>query len=243
MALSNKFGWLVLTTGNKSEMAVGYATLYGDTAGGYGVLKDVLKTRVFRLCRSSTSGPRRADPRGGHHEAAVGRAPTRPARRREPPPYEVLDEVLRQYVEQDRAAEIIRSGLDGGRRAGRPAGRPGGVQAPADPAGPASARRRSARTAASRSPTGYRYGPHVSDPGSDRSTPSSSTSPAWLSPPAFAPFVSVLGDQLPFDEALELMMGSYREDTDHPGTGSSGARSAMAEWFAHVDAGGEGARA
>jgi NAD+ synthase (glutamine-hydrolysing) len=51
MALSNKFGWLVLTTGNKSEMAVGYATLYGDTAGGYGVLKDVLKTRVFQLCR------------------------------------------------------------------------------------------------------------------------------------------------------------------------------------------------
>src|SRR5947209_9610557 len=51
MALSNKFGWLVLTTGNKSEMSVGYATLYGDMAGGFGVLKDVFKGRVYRLVR------------------------------------------------------------------------------------------------------------------------------------------------------------------------------------------------
>ncbi len=58
MALSNKFGWLVLTTGNKSEMAVGYATLYGDTCGGYAVIKDVLKTRVFQLLpRCATTAP------------------------------------------------------------------------------------------------------------------------------------------------------------------------------------------
>ena len=51
MALSNKFGWLVLTTGNKSEMAVGYSTLYGDMAGGFAVIKDVPKLLVYRLCR------------------------------------------------------------------------------------------------------------------------------------------------------------------------------------------------
>ncbi len=51
MALSNKFGWLVLTTGNKSELAVGYSTLYGDTAGGFAVIKDVPKTLVYRLCQ------------------------------------------------------------------------------------------------------------------------------------------------------------------------------------------------
>ena len=114
MALSNKFGWLVLTTGNKSEMAVGYATLYGDTAGGYGVLKDVLKTRVFRLCRL-------VNERAGRElipEAVITKPPSaelRPDQRDDQslPPYEVLDEVLRQYVEEDRtAAEIIRSGLD-----------------------------------------------------------------------------------------------------------------------------------
>ena len=58
MALSNEFGWMVLTTGNKSEMAVGYFTIYGDSVGGYAVIKDVLKTEVYRLCAAtSTSGP------------------------------------------------------------------------------------------------------------------------------------------------------------------------------------------
>ena len=86
MALSNKFGWLVLTTGNKSEMAVGYATLYGDMAGGFAVLKDVPKTLVYRLARV----PQLAGPGGGpipavdHRAGAVGRAgaPTRPTRTR-----------------------------------------------------------------------------------------------------------------------------------------------------------------
>ena len=61
MALSNKFGWLVLTTGNKSEMAVGYSTLYGDTAGGFAVIKDVPKLLVYELCRdrNARAGPRR----------------------------------------------------------------------------------------------------------------------------------------------------------------------------------------
>ena len=84
MALSNKFGWLVLTTGNKSEMAVGYSTLYGDTAGGFAVIKDVLKTTVYRLCEHrNTIGA--CDPDRRADEAPVGRAASRPARRPEPP--------------------------------------------------------------------------------------------------------------------------------------------------------------
>ena len=82
MALSNKFGWLVLTTGNKSEMAVGYATLYGDMAGGFAVLKDVPKTLVYRLAAYRNS----LGPGGGPHPAvhhrpgSVGRACRRPDR-------------------------------------------------------------------------------------------------------------------------------------------------------------------
>ena len=85
MALSNKFGWLVLTTGNKSEMAVGYSTLYGDSAGGFAVIKDVYKTTVYQLCRyvNDAAGPG-DHPRGRVHQAAVGRAAPRPARRPEP---------------------------------------------------------------------------------------------------------------------------------------------------------------
>ena len=79
MALSNKFGSIVLTTGNKSEMAVGYATLYGDMAGGFAVLKDISKTLVYRLCRYRNElGPR--DSRADHHPPAVGRAARRPDR-------------------------------------------------------------------------------------------------------------------------------------------------------------------
>ena len=65
MALSNKLGWLVLTTGNKSEVAVGYSTLYGDTAGGFAVIKDVPKTLVYRLCawRNEQPGDRRRSSR------------------------------------------------------------------------------------------------------------------------------------------------------------------------------------
>ena len=81
MALSNKFGWLVLTTGNKSEMAVGYATLYGDMAGGFAVLKDVPKTLVYGLAGYRNSlGPGAAHPGVDHRPGAVGRTGRRPDR-------------------------------------------------------------------------------------------------------------------------------------------------------------------
>ena len=85
MALSNEFGWMVLTTGNKSEMAVGYFTIYGDSVGGYGVIKDVLKTARLRAepLRQRAGRPG-GHPRGRAHQAAVGRAATGPARRPEP---------------------------------------------------------------------------------------------------------------------------------------------------------------
>jgi NAD+ synthase (glutamine-hydrolysing) len=114
MALSNKLGWLVLTTGNKSEMATGYATLYGDMAGGFAVIKDVPKTLVYRL---------------SHYRNAQGPVPVIPPRiiEKEPsaelrpdqrdidtlPPYEVLDPIVEAYVEDDRSAEeIVAMGFD-----------------------------------------------------------------------------------------------------------------------------------
>ena len=112
MALSNKFGWMVLATGNKSEMAVGYFTLYGDSVGGYAVIKDVLKTRVYDLCRYYNR-------RVGSEvisESVITKPPSaelRPDQRDDQslPPYEVLDPILRLYVEEDRtAAEIIELG-------------------------------------------------------------------------------------------------------------------------------------
>ncbi len=112
MALSNKFGWLVLTTGNKSEMSVGYATLYGDMAGGFAVIKDVPKVLVYDLCRyRNTVGP--AIP-----ENVLVKAPTAELRPDQKdtdslPPYEELDPILRAYVEEDRTAEeIIASSRD-----------------------------------------------------------------------------------------------------------------------------------
>jgi NAD+ synthase (glutamine-hydrolysing) len=108
MGLSNAFGWLLLNTGNKSESSVGYSTLYGDSAGGYAVIKDVSKLRVYELCR--------------HRNASAGRdvipvsvltkppsAELRPDQRDDQslPPYEVLDPILALYVEQDLAAEDI----------------------------------------------------------------------------------------------------------------------------------------
>jgi NAD+ synthase (glutamine-hydrolysing) len=112
MALSNKFGWMVLTTGNKSEMAVGYFTIYGDSVGGYAVIKDVLKTRVYDLCRH-------VNERHGRpvvNESVLTKPPSaelRPDQRDDQslPPYEVLDPILRLYVEDDRTApEIIEMG-------------------------------------------------------------------------------------------------------------------------------------
>jgi NAD+ synthase (glutamine-hydrolysing) len=113
MAISNKKGYLVLTTGNKSEMAVGYATLYGDMAGGFDVLKDVPKTLVFRLCEyRNTLGaviPQRVIDRPPSAELA-------PDQKDEDslPPYPVLDEILKLYIEFDLSADaIIAEGFDG----------------------------------------------------------------------------------------------------------------------------------
>ena len=114
MALSNKHGWMVLTTGNKSEIAVGYFTIYGDSVGGYGVIKDVLKTRVYDLCRYVN----RRDGRETINEHVITKPPSaelRPDQRDDQslPPYEVLDPILALYVEEDRtAAEIIEMGHD-----------------------------------------------------------------------------------------------------------------------------------
>ena len=106
MALSNKFGWLVLTTGNKSELSVGYATLYGDMAGGFAVLKDVLKTWVYRLAVWRNRGgeviPRRVLDKPPTAELRAGQRDSDSL-----PPYDVLDGILEAYVEEDRGpAEI-----------------------------------------------------------------------------------------------------------------------------------------
>jgi NAD+ synthase (glutamine-hydrolysing) len=140
MALSNKFGWLVLTTGNKSEMSVGYTTLYGDLAGGFAVIKDVPKTLVYRLCewRNSPAGadaprPSRNAPRRAHAASPppgaapparspipntiLARAPSAELRHDQRdedslPPYELLDRILHGYIELDQSREqLIASGL------------------------------------------------------------------------------------------------------------------------------------
>ena len=114
MALSNKMGWLVLTTGNKSEMSVGYATLYGDMAGGFAVIKDVPKTLVYRLARGrNDKAGRPLIPAG-----VIERAPTAELRENQTdqdtlPPYEILDPILQLYVEDDRSPEeIVAQGFD-----------------------------------------------------------------------------------------------------------------------------------
>ncbi len=100
MALSNKFGWLVLTTGNKSEMATGYSTLYGDMAGGFAVLKDVLKTQVFRLSRWVNQGAERIP---ANVLTKPPSAELRPDQKDEDslPPYDILDQILEGYIEDD----------------------------------------------------------------------------------------------------------------------------------------------
>jgi NAD+ synthase (glutamine-hydrolysing) len=114
MALSNKFGWLVLTTGNKSEVSVGYSTLYGDAAGGFAVLKDVYKTMVYQLAqyRRSRGGapviPERTLTRPPSAELKPGQTDQETL-----PPYDVLDPILRLHVEEDRSvAEIAELGYD-----------------------------------------------------------------------------------------------------------------------------------
>lgn len=114
MALSNEFGWMVLTTGNKSELAVGYFTIYGDSVGGYAAIKDVLKTRVYELCRYVN----RREGREIIPENVITKPPSaelRPDQRDDDslPPYEILDPILELYVEDDRTAgEIIELGHD-----------------------------------------------------------------------------------------------------------------------------------
>jgi len=112
MALSNKFGSIVLTTGNKSEMATGYCTLYGDMAGGFAVIKDVAKTAVFRLARWRNQH----DPYGTGADPIPERIITRPpsAELRPDqvdqdslPPYEVLDAIIERYMENDRSPDSI----------------------------------------------------------------------------------------------------------------------------------------
>jgi NAD+ synthase (glutamine-hydrolysing) len=108
MALSNKFGWMLVATGNKSELSVGYATLYGDMAGGFALLKDVYKTDVFRLARHLNE-------RAGKElipQSIIDRAPSAELRDNQLdedslPPYPKLDEVLEQYVEHDRTLEEL----------------------------------------------------------------------------------------------------------------------------------------
>jgi NAD+ synthase (glutamine-hydrolysing) len=113
MALSNKFGWLVLTTGNKSELSVGYATLYGDMAGGFAVLKDVFKGTVYRLVRwRNEQAGRELVP-----ASVLERPPSAELRADQTdqdslPPYDVLDAILAGYVEEDLdAVELVRRGL------------------------------------------------------------------------------------------------------------------------------------
>ena len=112
MALSNKFGWLVLTTGNKSEMSVGYATLYGDMAGGFAVLKDVPKTLVYRLARWRNSSMEVIPP------SVIDKPPSaelKPDQLDQDtlPPYDVLDPILEAYVEEDRSVdEMAALGFD-----------------------------------------------------------------------------------------------------------------------------------
>ena len=120
MALSNKFGSMVLTTGNKSEMAVGYATLYGDMCGGYSVLKDVYKTEVYALSRwRNENAPESVlGPRGLVIPASsLTKAPTAELRPNQTdqdslPPYEMLDAILHGLIEEERSvADIVARGF------------------------------------------------------------------------------------------------------------------------------------
>jgi NAD+ synthase (glutamine-hydrolysing) len=114
MALSNKFGWIPLATGNKSELSVGYATLYGDMVGGFAPIKDLYKTNVHALAKW----------RNGQGEvipaSSIEKPPSAELRADQLdtdslPPYDLLDPILRAYVEQDRSLdEIVASGFDAG---------------------------------------------------------------------------------------------------------------------------------
>jgi NAD+ synthase (glutamine-hydrolysing) len=114
MALSNKFGWIVLSTGNKSETSVGYSTLYGDTAGGFSVIRDVPKTLVYRVARHINE----VEGREIIPDSVLTKEPSAELRENQRdvdslPPYEVLDPILEAYVEEDKGVgEIIAAGFD-----------------------------------------------------------------------------------------------------------------------------------
>lgn len=118
MAISNATGWIVLTTGNKSEVATGYSTLYGDSAGGFAVIKDVPKTLVYELCRHRNARAERAGLAAPVPPSVLDKPPSaelRPDQRDDQslPPYELLDPVLEAYVEHDRtAADLVADGFD-----------------------------------------------------------------------------------------------------------------------------------
>jgi NAD+ synthase (glutamine-hydrolysing) len=112
MAMSNKFGWMVLATGNKSELAVGYSTIYGDMCGGFSPIKDCLKTRVNELCRYrntlSIAIPPAVIERPPSAELAPGQLDQDSL-----PEYELLDQILSFYIEQDWSiADIVKAGFD-----------------------------------------------------------------------------------------------------------------------------------
>jgi NAD+ synthase (glutamine-hydrolysing) len=110
MAFSNKFGWLVLTTGNKSEMSVGYATLYGDMAGGFAAIKDVPKTMVYELCKWKN----KKEGRTLIPESIILKEPSAELKPDQKdtdtlPSYPVLDPILKAYIEDDKSFEEILS--------------------------------------------------------------------------------------------------------------------------------------
>ena len=114
MALSNKFGWLVLTTGNKSETSVGYSTLYGDTAGGFAVIKDVYKTLVFKLAKWYN----RREGKEAIPKSIITKPPSAELRPNQKdsdslPEYDILDPILKLYIEKDLGHdEIVAQGYD-----------------------------------------------------------------------------------------------------------------------------------
>jgi len=118
MALSNKFGWMTLATGNKSELSVGYSTLYGDMVGGFAPIKDVFKTRVYDLARWRSALGERQGTSVAIPEATIEKVPSAELRPDQTdqdtlPPYDVLDAVLERYVEADASREdIVAQGFD-----------------------------------------------------------------------------------------------------------------------------------